>query len=78
MQLPAERSVLCGKHKFQSTLAKHWIAVGRAEGEAQLTLKLLQARFGTLDEAVTGRVLGAAPAQVARWVARPLSAASLA
>jgi len=77
------------KYEFQSDIAKRWVAVGRAEGEALgraegealgkagALLQLLEARFGPLQPQVIERVRAASAADLERWLGRLLGAASL-
>jgi hypothetical protein len=52
-------------------------AEGRAEGEAQMLLKLLGAKFGTIPDGVVARVQAATVAELDVWVDRILLAESL-
>jgi hypothetical protein len=51
--------------------------LGRAEGQAEMLLRLVAARFGDPPSPVEARVRAASPEQVARWAERLLRAASL-
>lgn len=50
---------------------------GRAEGQRSMLAKLLQLKFGPLDEASKERLDGASPAQLGAWAKRVLTASSL-
>jgi hypothetical protein len=50
---------------------------GRREGEADMLLRLLRLRFGTLSTEVTTRVTTADPEMLIRWSERVLSAPTL-
>ncbi|HZN41449.1 MAG TPA: hypothetical protein VFD82_21765 [Planctomycetota bacterium] len=53
-------------------------AEGRAEGAAALLHQLLQRRFGPIPKATAARLAKASNADVSRWAARVLDAATLA
>jgi predicted transposase YdaD len=50
---------------------------GRREGEAEMLLRLLRLRFGTVPTEVTTRVTTADPETLLRWSDRVLSASTL-
>jgi predicted transposase YdaD len=50
---------------------------GRREGEAEMLLRLLRVRFGSLPTEVTARVTTAAPETLLHWSERVLSAPTL-
>ncbi|MEX1367468.1 MAG: Rpn family recombination-promoting nuclease/putative transposase [Nannocystaceae bacterium] len=50
---------------------------GKTEGQAELLLKLLDQRFGPLDDSTTGRVMRASPRQLDSWAERVLTAGTL-
>lgn len=52
-------------------------AKGRAEGKAEVLLKLLELKFGTLPEATVTRIRTAPVADLDRWVERVITAATL-
>jgi hypothetical protein len=56
---------------------KQGIEKGIEKGQRSLILEQLSARFGTLPEAIAGRVRAADPAQLKRWALRVVTAASL-
>ncbi len=51
---------------------------GRGDGEAAVLLRLLETRFGALDEVVRARVWRATSDQRLAWATRVLTAGSLA
>jgi hypothetical protein len=53
------------------------LAEGRRQGEAEVLLRLLRARFGVLPEDVTARLNAADAETLLRWSERVLSAATL-
>jgi len=77
------------KYEFQSEIAKRWIAVGRAEGQAlgrgegreqgraDVLLHLLEQKFGPLDAATHERVRLAPSEEVQRWVDGVFASSSL-
>jgi flagellar biosynthesis/type III secretory pathway protein FliH len=77
------------KYEYQSTFAKHYIAQGRAEGQAQgraegqaqgraeLLVRLLGKKFGNLDPTVIERVRAASVSELDLWTERLLDATSL-
>jgi len=56
------------KYEYQSDFARHYIALGRAEGEANgrasLIIRQLTARFGSLDSQTQGRIQRACAADL--------------
>ena len=50
---------------------------GRAEGKAELLLRLLRRKYGKLPAGVTKRLRGAASGDLDRWADRVMTAASL-
>jgi hypothetical protein len=69
-------------YEYQSDFAKKYVAQGRKEGrkegELNLLLRLLRARFGELPEAAVTRIEAAEIAQLEQWGERVLSAKTLA
>jgi hypothetical protein len=69
-------------YEYQSDFAKKYIAQGRQEGrqegELNLLLRLLRARFGELPVAAVTRIEAADIAQLEQWGERVLSARTLA
>jgi hypothetical protein len=53
------------------------LARGRAEGKAELILRLLQRKFGVVPEAIQQRVLMAASDELDVWADRILTASQL-
>ncbi len=53
------------------------IVQGRAEGRAELLLRLLGAKFGVLGDSTVARVRVASIEQLDRWAERVLTAQSL-
>jgi hypothetical protein len=58
-------------------LTEEALARGRAEGKAELVLRLLSLRFGPLSDAVSERVHGAAPGLLDTWAEKVLTASTL-
>ena len=69
------------KYEYQSEFAKHYIALGKAEGKAEalaaIVTRQLTRRFGTLPAAVRSRLASASPAELDLWAERLLDASSL-
>ena len=63
---------------YHSDFAKHYIAVGKTEGRAELVLQLLTRRFGALDESTQARVQGSSKTDLEAIADRLLTAPSLA
>ncbi|WP_440712436.1 hypothetical protein [Gordonia sp. FQ] len=57
------------------TTGQQLIAEGRAEGQADLLLKALEFRFGSVDDQSRARVRSATPEQIVTWYHRLLSGA---
>jgi hypothetical protein len=59
----ALRNMNPAKYEYQSDFARHYIALGqakgRAEGRADLVLRLLTARYGTLSSELRARIVAA-------------------
>jgi hypothetical protein len=62
---------------FQRRIRAEGHAAGRREGEAEVLLRLLRARFGALPEDVTARLNAADAETLLRWSERVLSASTL-
>jgi hypothetical protein len=73
----ALQSVDPAKYEYQSEFARRYIAKGRAEGRAELVLKLLALRFGPLREEVVARVRAASVEELDTFAERVLTATSL-
>jgi hypothetical protein len=43
-------------HEYVSDFARHYVAEGRAEGQAEVVVRLLTLRFGSLSEAIQTRI----------------------
>jgi hypothetical protein len=65
-------------YEYQSDFAKKYVAKGRKEGELNLLLRLLRARFGELPEAAVTRIEAAEIAELEQWGERVLTARTLA
>ncbi|HLM72600.1 MAG TPA: DUF4351 domain-containing protein [Polyangiaceae bacterium] len=65
-------------YEYQSDFAKKYVAQGRQEGELNLLLRQLRARFGELPAAAVTRIEAADIAEIERWGERVLSARTLA
>ena len=69
------------KYEYQSEFARRYVAQGReegrAEGEANLLLKLLASRFGPLPAAVEARVRASSIADLEVFAERVLAAKCL-
>lgn len=65
-------------YEYQSDFAKKYVAQGRQEGELNLLLRLLHARFGELPAAAVTRIEAADIDELERWGERVLSARTLA
>jgi len=50
---------------------------GRQQGQAELLVKILERKFGTLPPVYQQRILAAGPDDIWRWVDRALVAAAL-
>ena len=59
-------------------LEQQGIAKGKAEGRAEVLLKLLTLKFGPLPDGVAQRLQAASVDELDRWTERVLSAKSLA
>ena len=44
------------KYEYQSDFARHYIALGRAEGRASLVIRQLTSRFGPIDSQTEARI----------------------
>ncbi|HEU4626349.1 MAG TPA: DUF4351 domain-containing protein [Steroidobacteraceae bacterium] len=65
------------KYEYQSEFARRYVAQGRAEGRAELVLRQLTRRFGTLREEVRGRILAASSDELDAIGERLLTAPTL-
>ncbi len=65
------------KYEYQSDFARRYVAEGRAEGEANLVVKLLTSRFGRLSGEIEGRIRSASIEQLDQIAERVLTATSL-
>ena len=65
-------------YEYQSDFAKKYVAQGRQEGELNLLLRQMRARFGELPAASVTRIEAADIAEIERWGERVLSARTLA
>jgi len=65
------------KYEYQSDFARHYIAVGRAEGFAELILQQLASRFGSVGAEVESRVKQLPVAELSALGERLLSAQTL-
>ena len=63
--------------EYQSDFARRYVDQGRAEGRAEIVLKLLALRFGSLTEAVQRHVRDAQAAQIDATAERMLTAQTL-
>jgi len=65
------------KYEYQSDFAKKYVAVGRAEGKAELVLRLVALRFGTVSESIQARIRAASPMELDSMGERVLTATTL-
>ena len=65
------------KYEYQSDFARHYIAVGRAEGRAAMITKQLTLRFGPLTPEVEARIAEASIAELDGIGERLLTAQTL-
>lgn len=65
------------KYEFQSEFLKRSFAEGKAEGEAQILLKLLALRFGVVPENIVAQIRTASTEDLERYAERVLSAETL-
>lgn len=63
--------------RIMSIAAEQWKAEGKAEGKADLLLRLLRRRFGVVPESALERVLGAPDGDLDEWAENILDAPSL-
>ncbi|QQP89192.1 Rpn family recombination-promoting nuclease/putative transposase [Skermanella sp. TT6] len=63
--------------RIMSIAAEQWKAEGKAEGKADLLLRLLRRRFGDVPESTLERVLGAPDGDLDEWAENILDAPSL-
>ena len=71
---PGEEAVMSTAEKLE----QQGIAKGKAEGRAEVLLKLLTLKFGPLPDGVAQRLQAASVDELDRWTERVLSAKSLA
>ena len=64
-------------YEYQSDFARRYFAEGRAEGRADLLLRLIDKRFGPLPEAAVARIRGASDEELERLADDVLTAATL-
>ena len=64
-------------YEYQSDFAKKYVAQGRQEGERNMLLRLLRARFGELPAAAVTRIEAADVAELEQWGERVFSAKAL-
>jgi hypothetical protein len=64
-------------YEFQSDFARHYVALGRAEGRAALIAKQLASRFGPLTRQVETRIAEASIAELDEIGERLLTAKTL-
>ncbi len=66
-----------GNYQYQSDFAKRYVAEGRAEGKAELVLKQISLRFGSISDSVQARIRAATTAELDVMGERVLSAKTL-
>jgi hypothetical protein len=77
------------KYEYQSEFARRYIALGRAagkaegevegelKGRAEIVLRLVELRFGPLEQSVIDRIRAATPEELNLYAERVLGAKSL-
>ncbi len=73
----AFNSMRAFKYEYQSDFARHYFGEGKAEGRAEIVLRLLTIRFGAIGEDVKSRVAAASATELDAIAERLLSARTL-
>ncbi|WP_161810363.1 DUF4351 domain-containing protein [Steroidobacter agaridevorans] len=71
------KTMLPFKYEYQSDFAKHYVAEGLTQGRVALITRLLAARFGSLSDAVRGKIAASTIEELDAIGDRLLTAASL-